>query len=170
MKPRKDLKYYDKLPYNIILEPWDDGNGPYYVARVAELPHCMIHGNTPEQAIREIETVKREWIESNLKRGNKIPEPVSKKYSGQISLRIPPSLHRLLINASSVQEVSLNQYMTMALANFVGLLPAEATGRKCRTNKSIARSNTRKATVSARPAQRSIRGRRKSTLTPTSKM
>lgn len=130
MKNRKDLEYYCKLPYNIILEPWDDGNGQYYVPRVAELPHCMIHGDTPEEAIREIETVKREWIESNLKRGNKIPEPVSRKYSGQISLRIPPSLHRLLINASTVQDVSLNQYMTMALANFVGFQIREAKGKK----------------------------------------
>jgi predicted RNase H-like HicB family nuclease len=71
MKNKKDLEYYDKLPYNIILETWDDGKGQYYVARVAELPHCMIHGDTPEEAVREIETVKRQWIESNLKRGKK---------------------------------------------------------------------------------------------------
>jgi antitoxin HicB len=128
MKNAKDLEYFDSLPYNIILETWDDGQGPYYVARVVELPHCMIHGNTPEEAIREIETVKREWIESNLKRGNKIPEPVPKKYSGQISLRIPPSLHRILANSSMVQDVSLNQYMTMALANFVGFPTVEAKG------------------------------------------
>jgi antitoxin HicB len=126
----KKLEYYAGLPYNIILETWDDGDGPYYVARVAELPHCMIHGDTPEQAIREIETVKREWIESNLKRGKKIPEPVARKYSGQISLRIPPSLHRLLINASRVQDVSLNQYMTMALSNFVGVETASGHNKR----------------------------------------
>ena len=115
------------------METWDDGKGPYYVARVAELPHCMIHGDTPEEAIREIEVVKREWIKSNLKRGNTIPEPVSRKYSGQISLRIPPSLHRLLIDASTVQDVSLNQYMTMALANFVGFqIKATETKNTCR--------------------------------------
>ena len=119
-KEIKDLEYYDNLPYNIILEPWDDGKGPYWVARVVELPHCMIHGDTPEEAIEEIQIVKREWLKSNLKRGIKIPEPITRKYSGQISLRIPPSLHRLLINVSSVEDVSLNQFMTMALANFVG--------------------------------------------------
>jgi antitoxin HicB len=130
MKNIKDLKYYEKLPYNIILETWDDGEGPYYVARVAELPHCIIHGDTPEEAIREIEVVKREWIESNLNRGRKIPEPVTRKYSGQISLRIPPSLHRLLVNSSMVQDVSLNQYMTMALANFVGSQSSGAKHKK----------------------------------------
>lgn len=125
MKNRKDLEYYEKLPYNIILETWDDGQGPYFVARVAELPHCIIHGDTPEEAVREIQVVKREWIKSNFQRGIKIPEPVAREYSGRISLRIPPSLHRLLANSSMVQDVSLNQYMTMALSNFAGLQPPE---------------------------------------------
>jgi len=57
---QKDVEYYDKLPYTIILEQWDDGKGPYWVARVTELPHCLIHGNTSEEAVREIEEVKRE--------------------------------------------------------------------------------------------------------------
>ena len=89
----KDLEYYMKLPYNIIVEMWDDGKGSYWVARIAELPHCLIHGNTPEEAIAEIMEVKKDWIKSNLERGLKIPEPISHKYSGQIRLRIQPSLH-----------------------------------------------------------------------------
>jgi len=117
---KKGLEYYEKLPYHIILEPWDDEQGVYWVARVAELPHCLIHGDTPEEAIREIEEVKRDWIKSNLERGLKIPEPISRKYSGQISLRIPPSLHKLLSDIATVQEVSLNQFMTTALAREAG--------------------------------------------------
>jgi len=120
MGVKKNLEYYKKLPYHIILEPWDDGGGVYWVARVAELPHCLIHGDTPEEAIKEIEEVKRDWIKSNLERGLKIPEPVSRKYSGQISLRIPPSLHKLLSDIATIEEVSLNQFMTMALAREAG--------------------------------------------------
>lgn len=116
----KDLEYYFKLPYTIILETWDDGEGPYYVARVAELPHCLIHGDTPEEAIAEIAEVKRDWIKSNLERGLKIPEPTSYKHSGQIRLRIPPSLHKVLADRAVIEGVSLNQYMTMALARSVG--------------------------------------------------
>ena len=117
----KDLEYYAKLPYNIIVEMWDDGKGPYWVARVAELPHCLIHGDTPGEAIAEIEEVKRDWIKSNLERGLKIPKPIPHKHSGQISLRIPPSLHGLLSDRAAVEGVSLNQYMTAALAESVGL-------------------------------------------------
>ena len=117
----KDLEYYTKLPYNIIVEMWDDGVVPYWVARIAEFPHTLIHGDTPQEAITEIEDVKRDWIKSNLERGLKIPEPIPHKHSGQIRLRIPPSLHRLLSDRAAVEGVSLNQYMTAALARSVGL-------------------------------------------------
>lgn len=117
----KELEYYSKLPYTIILEVWDDGDGEYYVARVAELPHCIIHGDTPQEAITEIEEVKLDWIKSNLERGLKIPEPISHKHSGQIRLRIPPSLHKVLADRANIEGISLNQYMTAALASSVGL-------------------------------------------------
>lgn len=126
---KKDINYYYKLPYKIIVERWDDGEGAYYLARVAELPHCVIHGNTPEEAVSEIEEVKRDWIKSNMKRGLKIPEPVIKKNSGQIRLRIPPSLHKVLSDRAMVEGVSLNQYMNSALAQAVGL-PTKTLGKK----------------------------------------
>jgi len=116
----EELEYYSKLPYNIILEVWDDGDGLYYVARVAELPHCLIHGNTPAEAVAEIGEVKRDWIKSNLERGLRIPEPIPRKHSGQISLRIPPTLHKLLSDRALVEGVSLNQLMTAALAKSLG--------------------------------------------------
>lgn len=116
----KELNYYMALPYNVILEMWDDGDGPYWVARVAELPHCLIHGDTPEEAVAEIEEVKKDWIRSNLERGLKIPEPVVRKHSGQISLRIPPSLHKVIADRAAIEGVSINQYMTTVLAQSVG--------------------------------------------------
>ena len=46
-----------------------------YVASVPELPGCMAHGNTKEQALKEIETAKELWIETALEDGQPIPEP-----------------------------------------------------------------------------------------------
>jgi predicted RNase H-like HicB family nuclease len=117
----KELKYYAKLPYNVIVEQWDDGKGPYWVARIVELPHCLIHADTPEEAIKEIQEVKMDWIKSNLERGLPIPEPRPRKYSGQIRLRISPSLHKLLTYRAETEGLSLNQYMATALAISVGL-------------------------------------------------
>jgi antitoxin HicB len=115
----KDLKYYVGLPYTIILEKYDDQGG-YWVARVAELPFCMIHGNTPEEALKDIEQIKMEWIQSNLEEGHPIPEQVNHNYSGEIRVRMPPTLHRFLSDRAMIEEVSLNQFMVMALARAVG--------------------------------------------------
>ncbi|MDP2918872.1 MAG: toxin-antitoxin system HicB family antitoxin [Dehalococcoidia bacterium] len=115
----KGLEYYSKLPYTIILERHDD-QGTYWVARMAELPHCLIHANTPEEAVKEIEEVKLDWIKSNLEDGLPIPEPIDRKYSGEIRVRMPPSLHHLLSNRASAEEVSLNQFMVTALARAAG--------------------------------------------------
>lgn len=123
------LEYYCNLPYTIIVERWDDGEGPYWLARVVELSHCIIHGDTPEEAINEIEEVKKDWIKSSLERGINIPEPIPHKNSGQISLRIPPSLHKILSDRAMVEDVSLNQYMNTALARAVGL-PNKLSGRE----------------------------------------
>ena len=135
----KDLEYYSKLPYTIVLEKWDDGNGPYWVARVLELPHCLIHGDTPEEAVKEIQEVKMDWIMSNLEDGLPIPEPEpeSHEYSGQLRLRIPPSLHRQLSYKAAIEDVSLNQYMTAALAKSVGIVE-EKPERKYRDRKAKA--------------------------------
>jgi predicted HicB family RNase H-like nuclease len=130
----EQLEYYAKLPYTVIVEQWDDGDAPYWVARIAELPHCLIHADTPEAAIREIQEVKMDWIESNLERGLRIPEPRPRKYSGQIRLRISPSLHKLLTYRAETEGISLNQYMATALATSVGITKEPARLRKSRGN------------------------------------
>ena len=130
----KELEHYAKLPYTVIVEQWDDGEGHYWVARIAELPHCLIHADTPEEVIKEIQVVKMDWIKSNLERGLRIPEPRPRKYSGQIRLRISPSLHKLLAYRAETEGMSLNQYMATALAMSVGITKEPAPLRKARKN------------------------------------
>jgi predicted HicB family RNase H-like nuclease len=128
----RELEHYGKLPYAVIVEQWDDGEGPYWVARIAELPHCLIHADTPEGAIREIQEVKMDWIRSNLERGLRIPEPRPRKYSGQIRLRISPSLHKLLAYRAETEGMSLNQYMATALATSVGITREDSHLKKAK--------------------------------------
>jgi antitoxin HicB len=130
----KELEYYEKLPYTVIVEQWDDCEGPYWVARIAELPHCLIHADTPEEVIKEIQEVKMDWIKSNLKRGLRIPEPRPRKYSGQIRLRISPSLHKLLAYRAETEGMSLNQYMATALATSVGIAKEPTHSKRARKN------------------------------------
>lgn len=114
----KDLKYYMSLPYTITLKRGTGDSEEYWVARVVELPHCMTHGATPEEALKDVEDAKREWLKSNLEDGLPIPEPA--KFTGQYHLRMPPSLHEALALKSESEDVSLNQFMITALARAVG--------------------------------------------------
>ena len=47
-----------------------------YVARVPDLDGCMAHGDTPEQAMKEILIAQRLWLESAVAHGEKLPEPI----------------------------------------------------------------------------------------------
>jgi antitoxin HicB len=122
----KNLEYYLQLPYTITLKRGIGGGEEYWVARVLELPHCMTHGATPEEALRDIEDAKLEWLKSNTEAGQPIPEPA--KFSGQYHLRMPPSLHEAIALKSDSEDVSLNQFMITALARAVGY--AEQPARK----------------------------------------
>jgi antitoxin HicB len=113
----KSLEYYLSLPYTISLKRYDDQGG-YWVARILELPYCITHGATKEEALIDIEDTKKDWLESNIEDGLPIPEPA--KYTGQYHLRMPPTLHEALTLKAAAEEVSLNQFMVMALARAVG--------------------------------------------------
>jgi len=114
----KELEYYLRLPYTITVKRGTGDGEEYWIARVLELPHCITHGTSPEEALRDIEDAKREWLISNLEAGLPIPEPV--KFTGQYHLRMPPSLHEALAIKSESEDVSLNQFMITALARAVG--------------------------------------------------
>ena len=125
------VKYYSSLPYTITIEKDDDGRGPYYVARVLELPDLIMTGDTPEEAIRELEDEKPEYIELYLRLGNKMPEPFRKsEYSGNVLLRLPASVHGDLARMAALEGVSLNQYMVATLSKQVGREEVLMKGKK----------------------------------------
>lgn len=63
-------------------------------------------------------------------------KPLNPGKGGQIRLRIPPSIHRLLSYRAETENLSLNQYMAMTLAKAVGHYskPKKPVRRKRATN------------------------------------
>ena len=59
--------------YEIILFWSFEDNA--FIAEVPELPGCMADGNTYEEALKNIEIVVKEWIETAEELGRSIPEP-----------------------------------------------------------------------------------------------
>lgn len=127
---KKQVEYYAGLPYTIAVEQRND-QGNYYMARYIELPHFLMTGETPEEAVRDLEAEKREWFEFNLRQGNKIPRPLkSRKYSGRIIVRMPPGLHEHLACQAELQGISVNNLMVKAITRASGYEDTAVTGKK----------------------------------------
>ncbi len=116
----KTLDYYMGLPYTIEVKHDPRSEWPWF-ARIVELPGCMTEASTFEELGPMIEDAMRSWIEVGLDDGDPIPEPRDVgEFSGKVNLRMPKSLHRDLVRRAEAEGVSLNQYMTTALARSVG--------------------------------------------------
>ena len=61
------------IQYEIILS-WSREDEAF-IAEVPELPGCAADGETYQEALANVETVIREWIEIARESGRKIPEP-----------------------------------------------------------------------------------------------
>lgn len=59
--------------YERIIYWSNDDNA--FIVEVPELPGCMADGETVEDAIKNSETIIKEWIETALDRGVEVPEP-----------------------------------------------------------------------------------------------
>jgi antitoxin HicB len=117
----KQIEYYMKLPYTMTVKHRPEQGG-YYVAGYIELPDLTMTGDTPEEAVKELLDERKDWFRTCLELGVKIPMPVDPpKYSGEIRVRMPPSLHQALAQRAASEGVSLNQYMVTGLARAVGL-------------------------------------------------
>ena len=117
MKPKKmkTIEEYMELPYRIELIPDTDEGG--FAICFPDLPGCLSSGETVEEAYRNAEDAKFEWLTAAIEEGISIPEPDSiEDYSGQFKLRIPRSLHRQLALQSRREGVSMNQYCVFLLS------------------------------------------------------
>ena len=111
----KTLNDYMEMSYRMeIVEDKDEGG---FVVSYPEIPGCITCGETVEAAVTNALDAKRAWIEAALDEGIQIQEPDSlEDYSGQFKLRIPRSLHRLLVEHSKREGISMNQYCVYLLS------------------------------------------------------
>ena len=118
----KNAEDYLGLPYHFVLLPdvWDDGTPGWFV-KVEELDGCMAQGHSPDEAIARIRDAMLAWLDAEIAEGHEIPLPRDDStYSGRFLARLPESLHRQLAEEARREGVSLNQFITAALAGAVG--------------------------------------------------
>lgn len=111
---KKPLNHFLNLNYPIqIVE--EEGT---WVASIPDLPGCSSFGDTPDEAVRNVQETKQIWIQSQYKMDGDIPEPTDEEgYSGRFVLRVPKTLHRYLTYQAKQQGMSLNSYALYLLAS-----------------------------------------------------
>jgi antitoxin HicB len=128
----KTIDYYLNLPYTIEMIP---GLEFGWVVSVRELPGCLSQGDDPDDAIAMIRDAMRCWLEVALEDGLLIPEPRElEQYSGKFVVRVPRWLHRELVRTTDQEGVSLNQFVSTALARAVGEHAASVEGAAARAS------------------------------------
>ena len=101
-------KVIEKYTYRI---EWSEED-KCHVARCLEFPSLATHGDTVQEALKEIEYVVAETIKWLIEEKEPVPEPLGmKKFRGNLTLRIPPEKHRDIAIRSAEEGVSINQFI-----------------------------------------------------------
>lgn len=64
-----------RLEYPVIISPLPPEDGGGFVATVPDLPGCMSDGETPEEAIVNVQDAILSWIEAAHDLGRVVPPP-----------------------------------------------------------------------------------------------
>lgn len=128
----------DPHAYNITIRRGNFEDEECFEARVKELPDLSEYADSYEEAYQLAIDAIRTTAEVLAEKGRGLPQPqvIADDYSGRITLRLPKSLHRAMVEASIEEAISLNQYVVNVLSYFSGY----ATGWRQRHDHELWRS------------------------------
>jgi predicted RNase H-like HicB family nuclease len=86
-----------------------------YVVTLPAWQNARTHGATLTEAVRSGREVLTLLIETAKRSGEPIPDP-ERRFSGNLRLRLPVSLHGRLTREAEREGVSLNQWIVSKLA------------------------------------------------------
>ena len=82
------------------------------MASIGELKGCMSHGETIEEAAKNIEEALELYLEAALEDNIEINEPPrAEDFKGRITLRTSPEKHYKLVKKAAAQGKSLNKLL-----------------------------------------------------------
>lgn len=106
----KDLNYYLNLTWSFKFE-WDPVDN-IYVATVTEIPGCMSHGSTFNEAVQNIKEALQLHISVMLKKALEVPEPAKlQEYKGNIAYRTTPQRHYKIAKRAHLEGKSLSKFL-----------------------------------------------------------
>lgn len=99
-----------------------------YVGTIHEFPGLVADGETADKAMANLDTAAASWLVAADESGYSFPEPANyEDCSGKIALRISRRLHKLAAERASLEGVSLNQLIGLALSSYLGQIDSART-------------------------------------------
>lgn len=105
-----------KYPFTVFQSETD--NHVFWIAKSTLLKGCVGQGDTSDEALKELSENEESWLEAATEFGIPVPEiPVDNldKYSGKMTLRVSPIVHRTASMMAKREGISLNQYISDAI-------------------------------------------------------
>lgn len=94
---------------------WSEEDGEF-VGTCVELPSLSWLDSKQEGALRGIRKLVADCLKDMKKNGEILPEPLStKKFTGELRVRLPPALHRALAIEAEENRMSLNKVIVEKL-------------------------------------------------------
>lgn len=108
------------FPYRTVVE-WS-GEDECFVATAPAFEALAAHGETQEEAVRELRVAGEAMIASMKARRRPLPEPDADvaDFAGKIALRMPRSTHARVARLAKVEDVSINQLLVTFISEGLG--------------------------------------------------
>lgn len=108
------MELIDQYTYRVFWSTEDE----MFVGTCSEFATLSHLDESPEAALRGIREVVRDGVAVLLEDGETPPQPLSmQNFSGKFTVRVPPELHRKLVEEATESNVSLNRLVSLKLAS-----------------------------------------------------
>jgi predicted RNase H-like HicB family nuclease len=109
-----------RYPKHVFWSDEDEG----FIATAPDLPGSSAVGDTEAEALAELDQAIEAWIEAARAVGNTVPVPSRPGSpnlpSGKVLVRMPKGLHQRAAQCAQREDVSLNQFIVVCVAEAVG--------------------------------------------------
>lgn len=65
----------EQLTYSVVIQPLSPEDGGGFIATVPDLPGCMSDGETPQEALDNVQDAIASWIQAARELGHAVPRP-----------------------------------------------------------------------------------------------
>jgi antitoxin HicB len=109
-----------RYPKHVFWSDEDEG----FIALAPDLPGASAFGETEAEAVAELDQAIDAWVEAARAAGNAVPSPshpaAASLPSGKVLVRMPKGLHQRAALCAEREDVSLNQFIVVCIAEAVG--------------------------------------------------